>query len=170
MKKFDSESVKNEFKNLCAEVLPAIGSIEQVLEKRGVAEGATIRVGDKGYLALDIYGSKWRMARYDKGAPVKIIYEHSEEIGVPEGRAFDKVSENLVEISLAFASMQSEIKDVPEIDSLTWKQEFVAWANEFEQMYRNAEWGAADVGGKDYLEAIEEFAKGKIRKLAGLEG
>lgn len=123
MKKFNSESVKNEFKNLCEEVLPSIGSIEQVLEKGGV----------------------------------------------PKGGAFDKVSENLAEISLAFASMQSEIKDVPEIDILTWKQEFVVWANEFEQMYRNAEWGMADVGGKEYLEAIEEFAKGKIRKLAGLE-
>lgn len=170
MKRFDSESARNDFKDLCTAVLPAIGSIEQALAKTGADEGVSIRVGDNGYLSLDVHGSKWRMARYKKGGPVKIIYEHSEEIRVPDGRSFDNVSENLVEISLAFASLQPEIRDKQEIDSVTWKQKFVVWANEFEQMYESAEWGTAETDGKDYLEAIEEFAKKKIIEFAGLEG
>lgn len=168
MKKFDSESARNEFKDLCIEILPAIRSIEQILAKAGVNEWASIRVGDSGYLSLDVHSSKWRMVRYKKGEPVKIIYEHLEEISVPEGRGFDNVSENLVEISLAFASLQPELQEGQEIDSLTWKQEFVVWANEFEQMYENANWGTDETGGRDYLEVIEEFAKKKIKKFAGL--
>lgn len=163
MKRFDSESVKNEFKDLCTEILPAIGNIEQVLEMDGVTEGATVRIGDKGYLSFDIYGSKWRMARYEKGGPVKIIYEHSEEISIPEERTFDKVSENLVEISLMFASLQPEIKGMQEIDSLTWKQMFMQWANEFETAHKGADWDK-----RVYLEEIERFARNKIMKFAGV--
>lgn len=170
MSRFNSESAGNEFKNLCIEVLPAIGNIEKVLEKAGVTESANVRISKNGYLAFEIYGSEWRMARYEKEGPAKIIYEHSEEISVPDGRTFDKVSENLVEISLAFASLQPEIREGREVDSITWKQEFVVWANEFEQMYENADWGTDETDGKDYIDAIEEFAKKKIRKFAGLEG
>lgn len=169
MKKFDLESTKNEFKDLCAEILPAIGSIEQTLETDGISEGATIRVGDNGYLSFEVYGSKWSMRRYEKDRPVKIIYEYSEEISIPDSAALNKVSENLVEISLIFASLQSELRDGREIDSITWKQEFLVWANEFEQMYGSAEWRLSDNGSTDYLETIEAFAKEKIRKFAGLE-
>lgn len=167
--KFDSESAKKEFKNLCVGVLPAIENIEHALKKIGAVEGASIRIGGSGYLSLDINGSKWRMARYERDDPIRIIYEHSEEISVSDGRIFDKVSENLVEISLVFASLQSEIRNKQEIDSFTWKQQFVVWANEFEQIYGKFDWGMAETGDKEYLEAIEKFAKNKIRKFAGLE-
>lgn len=163
MKRFDSESVKKEFKDLCADVLPAIGNIEQALEMDGVTEGATVRVGDKGYMSFDIHGSKWRMARYEKGGPVKIIYEHSEEISISQERIFDKVSENLVEISLMFASLQPEIKGTQEIDSLTWKQMFMQWANEFETAHKCADWDQ-----RFYLEEIGRFARNKIMKFAGV--
>lgn len=66
MKKFNSESERNEFKDLCTEVLPAIGNIEQILKKEGVTDGVSIRVGTDGYLSMDVYNSKWRMARYEK--------------------------------------------------------------------------------------------------------
>lgn len=170
MHRFNSESAGNEFKDLCIEVLPAIENIEKALEKAGVTESADVRIGKNGYLAFEIYDSEWRMARYEKEGAVKIIYEHSEEISVPDGRGFDKVSENLVEILLAFASLQPELGDRQEIDSVVWKQEFVAWANEFENMYKNVYWGTDETDGRDYLEVIEEFAKKKIRKFAGLEG
>lgn len=160
MKKFNSESERNEFKDLCTEVLPAIGNIEQILEKEGVTDGVSIRVGTDGYLSMDVYNSKWRMARYEKDKPVKIIYEHSEEISVPDGRQLDKVSENLVEISLAFADMQITYSELCRIDSTTWKQKFVDWANEFEDTWD-------DTG--DYPEEIEKFAKMKIAEYAELE-
>ena len=170
MSRFNSESAGNEFKGLCIEVLPAIGNIEKVLEKAGVNESANVRISQNGYLAFEIYGSEWRMARYEKEGPVKIIYEHSEEISVPNGRTFDKVTENLVEISLVFASIQPEIRNGREIDSTTWKQKFVDWANEFEQIHEDADWGTDETDGKDYTDAIEEFATKKIRQFAGLEG
>lgn len=167
--KFDSESAKNEFKDFYVGVLPAIENIEQALKKIGTVEGTSIRIGGSGYLALDIDGSKWRMARYERDKPIKIIYEYSEEISVLDSRIFDKISENLVEISLVFASLQPEIRDKQEIDILMWKQKFLVWANEFEQIYGKSDWGMAETGNKEYLEAIEEFAKNKIRKFAGLE-
>lgn len=169
MSRFDSESTGNEFKDICIEVLPAIGNIEKVLEKAGVIEGANVRISRNGYLTFEIYDSKWRMTRYEKGGPVKIIYEHSEEISVPDERTFDRISENLVEISLTFASLQQEIGDIQKIDSVTWKQEFIVWTNEFEQLYGNVKWGTAETDDKDYLEVIEEFTKKKIREFTGLE-
>lgn len=160
MKRFDSESARNEFKDLCTEVLPAIGSIEQVLKKCGVADGVSIRVGTDGYMSMDIYNSKWRMARYEEGKPVKIIYEHSEEISVPDSRQLDKVSENLVEISLTFADMQTTNPELCRIESTEWKQKFIEWANEFEETWDDTE---------DYPEEIEKFAKKKIAEYAELE-
>lgn len=160
MKKFSSESARNEFKDLCTEVLPAIGNIEQILEKKEVADGVSIRVGTDGYLSMDVYNSKWRMARYEKNKPVKIIYEHSEEINVPNCRQLDKASENLVKISLAFADMQITHSELCRIESTEWKQKFVEWANEFEDAWDDT---------KDYPEEIEKFAKKKIAEYAESE-
>lgn len=160
MKKFNSETDRNDFKDLCTEVLPVIVSIEQVLKKAGVEDGVSIRVGNDGYLSMDIYNSKWRMARYEKDAPVRITYEHSEEISVPNNKRLDMVSENLVEISLVFADMQITHSSLCSIDSTTWKQQFVGWANEFE-----SEWDDS----LDYPEEIEKFARKKIAEYAGLE-
>lgn len=160
---------KEKFKSLCVEVLPLINGIMEAVRRNGYEAMSSLTMEKDEYFSFGIHGIGWNMGRVN-GGPVKIRYEYSEEISVPDGRAFDKVSENLVEISLAFANLQPEIRAGQEIDSLTWKQEFVAWANEFEQMYGNAEWGTAETGGKDYLEAIEEFAKKKIRQFAGMEG
>lgn len=169
MSRFSSEAEKSEFKDLCVEILLSIRNIEQALKKYGVTKGGTIRIGSGGYLALDVYEGKWNMARYKEDGPVKICYEYSEEISVPEGKGFDKVSENLVEISMTFAKLQPEIKDKQDIDSTTWKQKFVDWANEFERMYENADWGTEETDGRDYIDVIEEYAKKKIRQFAGLE-
>lgn len=169
MKGFDLELEKDKFKDFCTEILPVIGNIEQILKNGDVSEDVNIRVGDNGYLSLEIYGSKWSMKRYRKDYPVRIIYEYSEEISVPDSTVLNRVSENLVEISLVFANLQPELRDGREIDSITWKQEFVVWANEFEQVYGKAEWRLSDNGSTDYLETIEAFAKEKIRKFAGLE-
>ena len=160
MKKFDSESARNEFKDLCTEVLPAIGNIEQILKREGVNDGVSIRVGTDGYLSMDIYNSRWRMARYQSDGPVKISYEYSEEINIPDRRQLDKVSENLVEISLAFADMQITHSELCKINSDEWKQKFVEWANEFEETWDDE---------KDYPEEIEKFAKMKIAEYAEVE-
>lgn len=160
MKRFDSEASRNDFKDLCTEVLPAIESIEQMLERNGVEEGVSIRVGSDGYLSMDVHNSKWRLARYEKDRPAKIIYEHSEEISIPGSKNLDKISENLVEISLVYASMQAEHKELQEIESTTWKQKFVEWANEFEKVWDDRE---------DYQEAIEKYARVNIAEYAGLE-
>lgn len=163
MSKFNSESARNEFKGLCIEVLPAIRNIEQTLAKAGVTEGASIRAGDSGYLALDVHDSKWRMARYTADGPVKMIYEHSEEIKVPEiGKeraVFGRLTENIMEITLVYAEMLKENGKLGNIESIEWKQQFVEWANEFEES-----WGEADL--RDYPEEIGKFARRKITGYA----
>lgn len=167
MSKFNSESARNEFKDLCIEVLPAIRNIEQALAKAGATEGASIRVGDSGYLTLDVHDSKWRMARYAADGPVKMIYEHSEEIRVSEiGKervAFGHLTENIMEITLVYAGMLKENEKLGNIESIEWKQQFVEWANEFEES-----WEEDDL--RDYPEEIGKFARRKIAEYAELEG
>lgn len=164
MSKFNSEAARNEFKGLCTEVLPAIGNIEQILKKKEVTEGATIRVGSDGYLSMDVHDSKWRMARYQSDSPVKIIYEHSEEISVPEAGkekvVFGHLTENIMEITLVYAAMLEKNEKLGNIESIEWKQKFVDWANEFENTWDDA---------GDYQEEIEKFAKMKIAEHAELE-
>lgn len=163
MKKFDSESAKNEFKDLCTEILPVIGNIEQILKREGVTDGVSIKVRTGGYLSMDVYNSMWRMSRYQNDGPVKIFYEYSEEISIPDSRQLDKVSENLVEISMTFANMQTTHSVLCKIDSTEWKRQFIEWANEFESQWKEDE-------GRDYLEEINRFARKKIveyvRRLA----
>lgn len=77
---------------------------------------------------------------------------------------YNRTSENLVEITLAFASLQAEHEELSDIDSITWKQMFVCWANEFEAARKDFDWDQ-----NDYLEVIEKFAKYKIMEYAGLE-
>lgn len=77
---------------------------------------------------------------------------------------YDKVSENLIEISLAFANLKDRYEKLCDIDSITWKQMFVDWANEFETVYTNNDWDQCD-----YLHEIEKYARKKILEYAGLE-
>ena len=52
-----------------------------------------------------------------------------------------------------------------DIDSITWKQKFVDWANEFTETYEPNK----DVWPGNYLEVIEGFAREKILEFAGVE-
>ena len=167
-RKFNSEAEIGGFKEFCAEILPAVKSIEEALNKREISSGASIRFGKEGYIAAEVHDSRWRMMRYSSDGPFKVMYERTEELDVPDNAQMNKVTENLVEISLVFASLQPEITQGREIDSLAWKQELVSWANQFERMYENVEWGTDETAGRDYLEVIEEFAEKKIREFAGI--
>lgn len=89
------------------------------------------------------------------------------ESGVKQGKSelvYNKASENLIEIVLAFASLQLRNKNLGDTDSITWKQMFVEWANEFESVHAGTDWNQ-----DDYLEEIEKYARKKIMAYAGLE-
>lgn len=49
-------------------------------------------------------------------------------------------------------------------DSMSWKQLFITWANEFEELYGSKNWNEID---EDYYETIERFAEEKIMGWAG---
>ena len=85
---------------------------------------------------------------------------------VPETPAlvYNKTSENLIEISIVFASLQAGHEKLCEIDSITWKQMFVEWANEFETAHTGTDWDQ-----HDYLQEIEIFARHKILEYVGLD-
>lgn len=162
MKKFSSEMEKENFKDLCREVLPEIRMIEQILKGNGVTSGASIRVGVEGYLSLDISASKWRMVQYTAEGPAKIFYEYSEEIAESEiGKLqFGRLTENIMEITMVYANMLDKDDSLRDIESADWKQMFVEWANEFEE-----NWDVDDTM-RDYPEEIERFAKRKITEYA----
>lgn len=79
---------------------------------------------------------------------------------------FNKHTENLIEIAMVFAAMKGEseylFEKLTDIDSIIWSQLFVKLANEFESIYEDADWGGEDTAFKEYLEAIEEYAREKI--------
>lgn len=71
-------------------------------------------------------------------------------------------TENLIEISLTYASFVIKYPVLTDTDSITWKQKFVDWANEFEEKYPEPEhWEDSD-----YLECIDAFAAEKICEYA----
>lgn len=78
---------------------------------------------------------------------------------------YNKASENLVEISLVYAGLQAKNEVLSSVDSITWKQLFVQWANDFEVVQAGADWNQ-----EDYLEEIGKFARHKILEYVGLEG
>lgn len=80
---------------------------------------------------------------------------------------YNKLCENLIEISFVFASLLTEHERLCDCDtdSIVWKQMFVEWSNEFETIHAVTDWDQ-----NDYLEEIETFAKHKILEYAGLEG
>lgn len=74
-------------------------------------------------------------------------------------------TENLIEIAFAYAELASRYPDLTETDSITWKQQFVKMANEFEDNYPEpGHWGDSD-----YLDFIDGFAREKIFEFAGME-
>ena len=161
-KVFAEENSKEEFKGLCVAILPQIKAIMRTMKEKGVEASSSISLGADGYLNFHVYGSRWEMTKYGEDKAATIRYGYSEEIEAPENQEmeYSKVAENLVEISLAFASLQAEHEELSDIDSVTWKQQFVEWANEFEA--KNPEqWEDSD-----YLECIEKFAVRKILEYA----
>ena len=71
---------------------------------------------------------------------------------------FDKYTENLAEIAMVFAAVVPRYPKLTDTDSIAWKQKFVEWANEFEELHPDIE----DDPDKDYLILIEDFAREKI--------
>ena len=63
------------------------------------------------------------------------------------------------------ACLQVKNELLSSVDSITWKQMFVHWENEFETVHECTVWDR-----KDYLEEIEKFARHKILKYVGLKG
>lgn len=78
---------------------------------------------------------------------------------------FDKYTENLAEIAMAFAAVVPRYPKLTDTDSIAWKQKFVEWANEFEELHPDIE----DDPDKDYLILIEDFAREKIFEFGGIE-
>ena len=153
---------KERFKNLCLEVLPLINGIMEAIKRNGYETMTSIAMRADEYFSFSIHESGWSMVKIDGGA-AKVCYEYSEEIQIQGKAAYNKISENLVEISLAYASLQAEHEGLSGVDSITWKQMFVEWANEFEMKQLRTDWDQ-----HDYLECIEEFARHKILEFAGL--
>lgn len=82
-----------------------------------------------------------------------------------EEMVYNKVSENLIEIALTYASLWAGNEKIcgAGIDSISWKQMFVQWANDFETEWAGTEWDQ-----NDYLEEIQKFAQKKILEYAGM--
>ena len=82
---------------------------------------------------------------------------------------FVEQTENLMEIAMMLEQLKGEseylFEVLTDIDSITWKQKFVDWANEFTETYEPNK----DVWPGNYLEVIEGFAREKILEFAGVE-
>ena len=153
--------------DLCINVLPLIGEIIENAKKSGVEGMVGLTVDTNGYISFDVHNSRWKMGKMDSESPAKIEYEYREVVNVPEVKIEEKaifghLAENIMEITWIFANLRKSMPEFHEIDSVTWKQKFVDWANEFESQWKERE-------GEDYLETIRDFAEKKIRKFAGLE-
>lgn len=159
---------KEKFRGLCLEVLPLIKGIAEAVKRNGYEEMTSLTTKGDDYFSFSIYGSDWKMDKVN-GGPVNMCYEFKEEIQLQyqqqKKMAYNKASENLVEISLVYAGMLGEYKMLSSIDSIAWKQLFVHWANDFEAVHTDTDWNQ-----EDYKEEIEKFARHKILKYAGLEG
>lgn len=159
---------KSRFKNLCLEILPMINGIVGAVKRNGYEAMASLTTDGNGYFSFSIHGTGWNMGKVG-GGPVRISYEYSEEIDLQEQQrekmAYNKTSENLVEISFVYASLQEDYVELCNVDSITWKQMFVQWANDFDIVHAGTDWNQ-----NDYLEEIEKFARCKILEYVGLEG
>lgn len=80
---------------------------------------------------------------------------------------YGKYTENLVEISLMYAKLTEEHEKLYYIDHLVWSQQFVTWANEFEEKYGSIEDFDVELG-RSYLEVVADFAREKILEFGGV--
>ena len=164
---FTQECHREAFMGLCINVLPLIGGIIENARKSGVDGMVGLTVDTSGYISFDVYNSSWKMTKMDGESPAKIEYRYSEVVNVPEVKAeekavFEHLTENIMEITLVYANLQESVSGLCEIDSTTWKQKFVDWANEFESQWQEGR-------DSEYLEDIEKFARHKILEYAGLD-
>lgn len=159
---------KEKFRGLYQEVLPLINGIAEAVKRNGYEAMASLTIDGDDYFAFSIHGSDWKMGKVN-GGPVNMCYEFKEEIQLQDQRQekmiYNKASENLVEITLVYVGMLEEHKRLSGVDSITWKQLFVQWANDFEAAQVGTDWNQ-----KDYLEEIGKFARRKILEYVGLEG
>lgn len=165
---FTQECHREAFMGLCINVLPLIGEIIENAKKSGVEGMVGLSMDTNGYFSFDVHESRWKMVRMGGESPAKIEYQYSEVVSVPEVHAGEKavfghLTENIMEITLVYADLQASTPELSRIDSITWKQKFVDWANEFESQWQENE-------DSEYLEDIEKFARHKILEYAGLEG
>ena len=73
-------------------------------------------------------------------------------------------TESLIEIALTYANLAVKYPVLTDTDSITWKQKFVEWANEFDEKYPDPEhWEDSD-----YLDCIDAFAREKIGEYGGI--
>ena len=159
---------KEKFRGLCLEVLPLINGIAEAVKRNGYETMASLTIDGDDYFSFRIHDTAWEMDKVNGGA-VKMHYKYSEEIQLqdqrPEKMICNKASENLVEITLVYVGMLEEHKRLSSVDSITWKQMFVQWANDFEAAQAGTDWNQ-----EDYLEEIGKFARSKILEYVGLEG
>ena len=159
---------KEKFRGLCLEVLPLINGIAEAVKRNGYESMASLTMQGNDYFIFRVHDTGWDMGKVN-GGPVNMRYEYEEEIQLQdqwqEKITYNNASENLVEISITYAALQTEYRELGDIDSITWKQMFVQWANDFETVQTGSGWDQ-----KDYLEEIEKFARHKIMEYAGLEG
>ena len=159
---------KEKFRDVCLEVLPLINGIADAVKRNGYEAMASLTIDGDDYFSFSIHDSDWKMSKVN-GGPANMRYEYEEEIQLQDHRQekmiYSKTSENLVEISLVYAGLQVKNEVLSSVDSITWKQMFVHWANEFETVHEGTVWDR-----KDYLEEIEKFARHKILKYVGLKG
>lgn len=159
---------KEKFRSLCLEVLPLINEIAEAVKRNGYEAMASLTTKGDDYFSFSVHDTGWCMEKINNG-PVKMCYEYKEKIQLQDQRKekinYNKASDNLVEISLVYAGMLEEHKRLSSVDSITWKQLFVQWANDFESVQASTDWNQ-----EDYLEEIGNFARSKILEYVGLEG
>lgn len=74
-------------------------------------------------------------------------------------------TKNLIEIAFTYAALVSKYSELSLIDSIVWKQQFVTWANEFEEKYSESGYWESN----EYLDYIDAFVKERILEFAGLQ-
>ena len=78
---------------------------------------------------------------------------------------YNEQAENLIEIAWTFKACASKYPQLKDIDSTTWKEQFVEWANEFEHLYPDSDY---ELDGWDYSEKVEVYATEKILDFGGI--
>lgn len=75
----------------------------------------------------------------------------------------NSVEENIIEMTLVWSQIADQLDD--DVDSLDIKQSIIQWSNEFEETYKEIEWGWDN--NPDYYETIENFAKRRLLDTYG---